>query len=356
MADRRSPDRSDTEGRAVLAALCSIGAIVPVAFTLIRFEAGGKASDFLQMWHAARAAIAGGTVYGSEHIFPYPPHALFLFVPFSLPPYEWGYLLFNFAGIAFFLWTAKVYLPRGLPPILAICSPATLFCLFLGQTGLFIAGLWLLAFQGRWAAVAALTFKPHLGLLSLLSLKRPLEVLGTALLVALLVTASVVAFGTERWVNFAGAVLGQAGMIGERFRWLVMGVSPAIGYGFWGWVPFAAAAAFLLVRNVNAFTAATAALLISPYGFHYDMPVASLGFAIAIYRHWTVLSMADRTALVSGFLVPVIVNVGAWWAPPILLWALWVQVRLPKDVPAGQDDDQIVRMVDPEVRRPSSAR
>jgi len=248
-------------------------------------------------------------------------------------------LLFNFAGIAFFSLAAKPYLPKGFPLILGICSPATLFCLFFGQTALFVGGFWLLAFRGRWAAVAALTFKPHLGVLSILALRSWPDLLRTVALIALLVAASIVVFGPHLWIDFGHALLTQADTIGKRARWLVIGVSPGIGYGLWGWIFFAIAAGLLLARNVNAFTAATAALLISPYGFHYDMAVASLGFALAIYAYWSQLSAYDRAALTCAFLTPGIVAFGTWWAPPILIWALWVQVRLAKRVSSGAPNE-----------------
>lgn len=329
MAEGGSPNTDGNNGRIVLAILSLIGAIVPLALTALRFWAGGNSSDFWSLWRAGRAALAGAPVYGLQQAFPYPPHSLFLFIPFSLPPFGWGLLLFNVIGIGFFAWAARPYLPKGLPLILAISSPATLLCLFFGQTALFVAGFWLLAFRGRWAAIAALTFKPHMGILSVLALKSWRELLWTTTLTLLLVGASVLAFGTHLWIDFAHALIRQAETIGGRHRWLVMGVSPGIGYGLWGWIAFAIAAAVLLARQVNAFTAATAALLISPYGFNYSMPLASLGFAIAIYSHWTELGVYERAALIAGFLTPLIVMLGTWWAPPILLWALWVQVHLP---------------------------
>ncbi len=161
-----------------------IGALVPIAFILT-----GKAGqyDFAVFWIAAKQAIMGeaSSIYSEAAtrlyteqlgltvptIFPYPPHALFYFLPFALIPYIPAYLLWNAASAAFFYWAARCYLPRGFPPVLAILSPAALICIDFGQTGLLFGGLWLLAFRGKWAAVALLTFKPHLGLLSILSLK-----------------------------------------------------------------------------------------------------------------------------------------------------------------------------------------
>ena len=111
-------------------------------------------------------------------------------------------------------------------------------------------------------------------------------------------------------------------------RWQFVGVSPALAYGIIGWLPFALAAGLMLMRNFNAFTAATAALLVSPYGFTYDMPLASLGIGLAIWGHWDALGWSKRLGLMLGFFAPTLASLGVWWIPPILLWALWVQVGL----------------------------
>nr|WP_277622583.1 glycosyltransferase 87 family protein [Sphingomonas telluris] len=299
----------------------------------MRFWAGGTSSDFWSLWAASRGALEGGPVYTLPQAFPYPPHSLFLFIPFSLTSFGLGLILFNVAGTAFFACAAKPYLPKGFPLVFAVCSPATLLCLFFGQTSLVVGGLWLCAFRGRWAAVSALTFKPHMGLLSVFALKNRADVWRTAALALLLIAASMIAFGFHIWVDFANALTAHADRIGVRKRWLVLGVGPAIGYGLWGWALFAVAAAYLLSRQINAFTAATAALLISPYALHYDMPVACLGFLLGIYSHWETLGTFQRAALAAGFLSPIIVYLGTWWIPPILLWALLVQVRLPASTP-----------------------
>jgi hypothetical protein len=112
-------------------------------------------------------------------------------------------------------------------------------------------------------------------------------------------------------------------------HWQLIGVSPGLAYGMIGWIPFAAAAGLMLARNVNVFTAATAALLIAPYAFNYDMPVACLGIFLTARRHWDELGPLNRLGLALGFLCPSIARFGIWWVPPLLLWCLWVQVRLP---------------------------
>ena len=327
--------------RSIAFQLWAVGAIVPLAFILfsdhIRF-------DFGALWVAGKLVLSGDVrIYdadvakavaerftgGGESNFPYPPHALFFFVPFALLPYKIAYVAWNVATAIFFCIAARPYLPRGFPPILSILTPAALTCFHFGQTGLLLGGLWLFAFRGSWASVALLTFKPHLGILSVLALRGRAAYLWTTLAVIALVGLSLLAFGPQIWIDFFRHSLGHAREIGERQRWLFVGVSPAIGYGLIGWIPFALAAAIILARNVNAFSAATASLLISPYGFHYDLTVVCLGFGLMIFAHWDRMPVSHRIAIMLGFLAPVLVKAGAWWMPPILLWALWVQVNYP---------------------------
>ena len=63
-----------------------------------------------------------------------------------------------------------------------------------------------------------------------------------------------IVFGFDSWSDFINTLFAQADRIGARNRWFVQGVSPAIGYGLWGWLLFALTATYLLSRNVNPFT------------------------------------------------------------------------------------------------------
>lgn len=299
--------------------------------------------DFAAFWVAGKQALAGGAanIYSTEAtkyyadslglggptIFPYPPHALFLFVPFALIPYIPSYLVWNLVSAVAFYWAAKPYLPERFPPILSVLTPAGITCLDFGQTGLIFGALWLWAFRGRWAAIAVMTFKPHLGILSILSLKSRSALFKTCAVGAALIGASILLFGIMLWLGFVEHSMSHGARLTMMKRWLFAGVGPAIGYGLWGWVPFAAAGALMLARKVNVFTAATASFLVSPYAFHYDMTVAALGFGLLIFRHWDAMPVHHRTALALGFLTPAIANTGTWWLPPLLLWGLWTQVQ-----------------------------
>lgn len=304
--------------------LLLLGMIMPVAVICRWFYRGVFTTDFIVFWEAARLFLSGEwtTIYQSSttYNFPYPPHGLLLFAPFGTGSVYIGLAAWSLFGAAFFAWTAS----RHVQPVLAILTPGSLMCLYYGQTGLVMGGLWLLAFRGQWLAVALLSFKPHLGLLSALTLRDKNRVLQTAAVIALLVLPFL-----TLWDDFFEHSIVHGGEFQLRSVWSFIGVSPGIAYGWAGWVPFAAAAALIVMRNFNVFTAATATLLISPYAFSYDMPVACLGIWLAVRRHWDELGPVDRLGLALGFLAPSLARTGIWWIPPILLWCLWVQVKLP---------------------------
>lgn len=326
--------------RSIAIQMWVIGALVPLAFILT-----GPAGeyDFAAFWVAGRQVLDGaaagiystaatqgyadGLDLSGATIFPYPPHALFLYAPLALIGYIPAYLLWNLASAAFFYAAARPYLPQNFPPILTVLTPAALICLDFGQTGLLFGALWLLAFRGSWAAVALMTFKPHLGILAILALKTRAAFIKTSMLAAMLIGASVLLFGIALWFGFIEHSLRHAAQLAALKRWLFAGVGPAMAYGLWGWIPFAAAGGLMLARNVNAFTAATASLLVSPYAFHYDMPVASLGFGLLAFGHWHEMPTGHRIPVALGFLSPIVALMGAWWVPPLLLWALWIQIK-----------------------------
>lgn len=303
--------------------LWAIGMIHPLVTLIYKVLNPPFESDYEVLWKAGRAVHNLSTLYEKDGVFFYPPHALLFFVPFAQLPYIAAYLLWNLATGAFFLWAARPYLPARFPPLLALLTPGALLCIIFGQTALLVGGLWLLAFRGKWGAVALLTFKPHLGVLSALSLRSKREVALVAASAVGLVLLSATLFGPSIWLDFVERSLAHSL---SRPRWNFAGVTPGIAYGLIGWLPFAIAAGLLLARNVNAFTAATASLIIAPYGFHYDMPVACLGIGLLVFERWASLDIPKRIILAAAFMVPSLASLGVWWMPPILLAALWIQV------------------------------
>lgn len=329
--------RDASIGRSSALQLWLIGAIAPLLTIAWNLFAKGLQSDWFTLWAAGRLALFGDAakLYDSVKAgfnFPYPPHALFFFAPLAPLPYRLSYAMWNVVTAGLFLWAARPYLPKGFPAFLAVLTPGALMCLHFGQTGFLVGALWLRAFRGSWASVALLTFKPHLGVLSLLSIRSRRTLIWTSIAAIGIVLLSLILFCPALWKAFFHHAITQTSELTSRRRWQFLGVSPGIAYGLAGWLPFAIAAGLMLMRNVNAFTAATAALLVSPYALTYDMPAASLGIGLAIYSYWAELGWTSRLGLMLGFLVPTLAGLGVWWIPPILLWALWVQVGLEEPV------------------------
>ena len=305
-------------------------------------------TDYLNYWFGPRAIRAGVNIYDvrayrlyglsfypkanpPQFNFTYPPHSLFLFWPLSYLPPLGSYVAWDALSLGAFWVAAKRILPKGLPAFIAVLSPATIICLQFGQTSLISGALFLLAAGGSGVAAAALTFKPQLGFLAapLLLLKgwRPafIAVIATVALVLL----SQLLIG--HWPDFiAHAGKYQADQIFDEEKkniWYIIGTTPAMGYGRLGFSLYLVVATIVLARNFNIWTAATATFLMSPYGFHYDMSVVCVGFAVLLFSYWDHMPLWQRLIAALAFLTPIIVQFGTWWVPPILLLGLFIQTQ-----------------------------
>lgn len=322
----------------VIAALWILGAVGPIAALNL---APVSERDFGSIWAAGRAIMAGVDPYQVDafkafgdrllgvgpYNFTYPPHALFLFLPFAMLPAVPALVAWTLFSFAIFYWAARPLMPEGLPPALALLVPPAIININFGQTGLITSALFLIAFRGSGLAAAALTFKPHMGFLVAPALLRDRRALATAIVATLvLVLASALLFGG--WDDFfrhARDYQGGKLVNHTQASWVLQATTPMIGYGLWGWLMYAVGGAYLLSRNFNLFTAATATFLISPYGLHYDMAAVCLGFAILLYTCWDAMPAWHKAVAALAYLTPVIVGYGTWLVPPILLIGLLVQ-------------------------------
>lgn len=304
--------------------------------------------DFSNLWVAGRLVLEGrvADIFDVERFrhashamlgmttlnnYSYPPHALFFSIPFALLQQPAAFWLWNLSTAAFFVLAARKHLPEGFPPILAALTPAALACLWFGHYGLLIGGLWFLAFSGSGVSAGLMTIKPHLGLLIAVQMLRDRRALIVAIATALaLIALSAALFGMTVWREFVTTTFEyQVGLLkpGAMPVMNLTAVSPILGYGVTGWLAFATAAVILLFRNFNVWTAATATFLIVPYGFHYDLTVACLGFGVIIFTHWSRMFAWERAAVALAFLSPELVIFGTRIVPPLLLVGLWVQVK-----------------------------
>jgi hypothetical protein len=315
-----------------------------VAILLQRWDNPIGSRDFAFFWVAGKLAASGHAAqaydvnairtaaasYGVTPFtieFPYPPHILFLTAALSVMPLTLSFFVWQgFSALLFYL-AARRYLPKEMPSLLAVLTPSAVLSVAFGQTGLFYGALWLWCFSGSAVAAALLTVKPQLGPLAGVQAVRARFVVRAGAIAIIILALSVLVFGIGTWrAFFEGAATNHLKMIGAiRYpNWYVQMTTPYLAYGLMGWLSFAAAAIFLLVRRFNAFTAATATFLISPYGFHYDMTVVCLGFGTALFRKWRSMPPWQTLIYALAFLSPVLVRAGTWLVPPLLLAGLFV--------------------------------
>lgn len=295
--------------------LTAIGAIMPVYILLGH---GGPGEDHRIIWEAARLADP------YQLIFPYPPIALPLLWPLRPLSLHASFWLFNLATCAAFAFAAKPF-TRYWP--IAALTPGALVCFSYGQTGFLVGAFWLLAFNRFSPAVGLLAFKPHLGFLSMLTLRSRRSWMAASATVALLSILPTIAYGSSIWLKWFERAHDFAGVAATWDQWDYISVSPAVQWGFWPWLAMASIAALLLVRRADVFTCATATLIISPYGFIYDTPAASLGIVLALIDERNPLKVA---ILAIALLAPSMIMFSAEWAPAAFLAALWVQVTSQK--------------------------
>jgi hypothetical protein len=228
-------------------------------------------------------------------------------------------------------------------PWLVALSPAALINIWAGHYGFLIGGLWFLFFGclGTTRAgllAAALTFKPHMGLMIALAALRSRKTLAWAIARSIaLAAAAALAFGTEAWTAFFLRTTTEQLKIVSRTTnegYFEMMPSAFVAYGR---TPAAAivqmlfgiAAVLLLIRvkQPDIWIYATATFIVLPYAFNYDMTVACIGFAVLLYSDWGRLSAFERAIAALAFASPGLTFVANSLVPCTLLAGLWLQVN-----------------------------
>jgi hypothetical protein len=330
-----------------MVALAIGGIILTLAWSVPHHWSSAAKTDYVTYWLAGRLAAHGANPYDSHALasalyeisgrhaqtfFSYPPHALLLFAPLSLVPLQASYWVYQLLGVGMFLFAARAYAPTWLA-IVGLLSPAAIISVFFGQSGLLYAALWMLAFSGSASAVAALTFRPQLGMLAGIQAWRSGLFMRAIVLGLGIVLVTTLVFGPGVWPAWIDELRDHARFVNRDFIFYRQMAVPLFGYGFAGWVLFGGTAAYFLWRSFNVFTAGTAALLISPHGLHYDMVMVCFGCAVVLHSRWHQAKPLQRIALGLGFLSPGLVYFGTWLVPPILLVALSEQAALTRTQP-----------------------
>jgi alpha-1,2-mannosyltransferase len=222
-----------------------------------------------------------------------------------------------------------------------------------------LGGLWLLYFRflkdrpvAAGIVASAMTFKPHMGLfVGLSALTNWRTALFALVGIAALIALSAWAFDPASLYGFIGQTLSAQTEILTRakhefyFR-MMPSAFTAYGRGQFALmlqltIAVGALTMLYLYNRIYTFVIENSTFLVVPYVFVYDMTVACLGFAIILWRDWSVLRKWEKTVLTIAFLIPVIAlginRLGAMIAPPVLLAALYIQTKSSRDPVAIPD-------------------
>ncbi|RCK79075.1 MAG: hypothetical protein OZSIB_0417 [Candidatus Ozemobacter sibiricus] len=281
--------------------------------------------DFLTFYAAALLARAGQAALAYDPLalfatfrqvlgvsaldFPnpwyYPPFTLLLIAPLACLPYVVAIFAWSLGSLAGYLvLLTRAIAPHPLTLWVALGFPGIMANLAYGQTGFWTAlflgsGLYLLprrAFLAG-ALLGLATCKPHLGLLvpvALVAGRFWSALAGFGATVAVLVSVSFAAFGLDTWQAFFAILpLPLRSLQGDSPRWPQM-ITPFAGLRLLGFGPEAAGLAQGVITlgvvltiiwfwssgrasaPVRAAALALGALLATPHGFDYDLPVLAL--------------------------------------------------------------------------------
>ncbi|HEU0218405.1 MAG TPA: glycosyltransferase family 87 protein [Stellaceae bacterium] len=309
--------------------------------------------DFITFWSGARLALHGRpeatfdwqAIAAAQHaavptieklfLWHYPPTFLLAVLPLGLMPYIAAFAAFSAGSVG--LWAALV---RRIVPdprywIVAAAMPAGLINFFHGQNGFLtaaLAGFALLLLDAQPIAAGALigllAIKPHLAILFPVALaaSRNWRAFAAAAVTAILFTAaSIAAFGWPTVTAFIHDIPSAGMLIDEGILPWGMMPSPyvfALGLHLPKLLATAlqaiiAIAAIYAVWRVwreprapdaaRAATLLTAALLMSPYVFYYDMTWAGLAVGVlALSAGEAGFLKGEREVLLAAWVAPIL--------------------------------------------------
>lgn len=309
----------------VLALLGAVGGAYHDLYKLSRFQVAG--ADFSCVWAGALSALHDpsriydfahnsalqGWPLGQGRIRPYiyPPSALFVFAPFALPTYWLSFGLWVALTGGFFLWAARRI---GAPWPLVLLAPPVLLTAFCGQLALLMGGLILTAMSlprrpilaGVLLGLAACVKPQFLVLVpvALVAEGRWRTMIAAAVTGIVLVLASSLVWGPERWfewldalARFRGLIFGDRGLtedaitpyaalvtLGVEGRWALLLAPAAVAMVWFG---------FRRTENLadRSLLLFGATLLVTPYAMNYELALFAPGVAVYLSRlrdpRWT---------------------------------------------------------------------
>jgi hypothetical protein len=230
-------------------ALIVVNVVSLVAFYLQGLwikEAAGNVADFLALWAAGRATLAGHAAAAYDwptlrlieenavgHFngylgWRYPPPFLFVAAALALLPYASAFLVWLFGTFLCYLAAIRAIIGDRVGYFLAAAFPPVLANFMAGQNGFLSASLigGALALMerqpiGAGVLLGLLTYKPHLGLLFPIALVAGGHwrvFITAAIVTALMAATSLIAFGAVSWHAFS-PVIGDAMYAESQAYW-----------------------------------------------------------------------------------------------------------------------------------------
>jgi alpha-1,2-mannosyltransferase len=375
----------------LIAAFGGLGFLLATAHGVVDFRNRPLGTDFASFYAAGSYARAGEpgapydavrqhageqAIFGADtpfYSFLYPPFFLFIAAALARLPYGLALALWQGAGLALYLLAMRAVLRSagdaqpGRPAedrlwlLLALAFPAVFVNLGHGQNGLMTAALvgGALALLEARPVVAGvlfglLAYKPQFGLMIPLALVAGghwRTVAAAAVTVALLVLATLGAFGPEAWraffasTGFTRTVLLESGDVGwhkmqSAFAWVRLWGGPvSLAYAVQGAITFAVAGTLIwLWRGAVPFALKAAALCLAvllgtPFSLDYDLMVLAPAIAfLAVHGVANGFGRYEKTALAALWMVPLLARpiAGAMLIPlavPAMLAAYALALR-----------------------------
>ncbi len=326
--------------------------------------------DFINLWSMAKLVLSDrvSEIYRADafmayeqsltgapiglRLWAYPPHSLLLFWPFGLSGFYVALAAWSLLSLALLFVGARRFGFDRLETAILLTSPATLLCLYYGQTGSIATGLLLLALSARGTrdpvsigAAALLTVKPQAGfLLPLLWVfqRRWLTIAATAFATLALLAMAFAFFGAEPWRDYLGDTLPTLSLLEHEGSGPFMAMIPSafmavrilggsadladlIHAGFAVLV-----AAVLVVRlwqiedaGRRSALVLIATVLMTPYLHNYDLALLLCG-ALLVARRWQGIRGVNSLVLVAWALPHIVMALNAAGLPisPLLILPL----------------------------------
>jgi alpha-1,2-mannosyltransferase len=298
-------------------------------------------------------------------LWAYPPHSLLFIWPLGALPFFSAFLVWSLLGLAVLGLGARRFGFDRTETLIILLSPATVQCLWYGQTGNLFGGLMLLALAGRgradWlpaSSAALLTIKPQIGfLLALLWLveRRWRRIVWTVLGTLVLLAGTVMLFGRTPWIDYVTHTLALLNQLEREGTGMFMMMIPSIfisgriiglsadtaGALHWGVALLVASILAWRLPRIPEPTRRAALLLfattlITPYIHTYDLGLVLIGALIVGREYCRRLAPPDvgvAILMTAAWGLPNLVirlNEMGLPASPLLLLALFLIAAFPR--------------------------